>query len=227
MLLTALCQNVMRATGYTAPSTFIGNTSPDARRMVAIVNQAGVQLARQPWRRLTAEATVSVSVTSIYALPSDFSEVVNNTIWNRTDDTESYGPLTEQEWQRQKGSGITTYASPEWRLTKDKQLELLSPPSATEVWVLEYRSSNWVVDTSSSATAALWSSSTERTALDETLLELDLTWRWLRAKGMDYQTEYLEFRRLFDDEIARDKGGSKKLNLRGEVVIDTVTDVGL
>jgi len=195
--------------------------------MVAITNQAGVSLARQPWRRLTSEVTVSVSVTSIYALPSDFSEVVNNAIWNRTDDTESYGPLTEQEWQQQKGGGITSYQGPEWRLTKDKKLELLSPPSAVEVWVLEYRSGNWIEDSSSSATAALWSAETERTLLDETLLELDLTWRWLRAKGMDYQTEYLEFRRLFDDEIARDKGGSKKLNLRGEVVVDSVSDVGL
>lgn len=217
MLLTTLCQNVMKATGYTAPSSFISNNSPDARRMVAIVNQSGRQLCKHPWRRLTFEATISVSTTTLYSLPDDFSEVLNDTTWNRSENEEAFGPVTEQRWQYNKGVGAVTYLTPEWRVTPDKELEVIEAPGDTQVFVLEYRSNHWIVDTSSSATAALWSAETERTRLDEELMELDLTWRWLRAKGMDYQTEFMEFRRYMDDEIARDKGGSKKLSLSGDL----------
>ena len=215
--ITTICQNVMKATGYTPPSTFIGSNAPDARRMVAIVNQAGRQLSKMPWRRLTFETTVSVSSTAIYSLPTDFSEVVSNTLWNRSENEEAFGPATEQRWQYNKGVGAVTYLTPEWRITPDKELEVIEPPEDTQVFVMEYRSDHWVVDTSSSATADLWSAETERTRLEEGVFELDLTWRWLRAKGMDYQTEYMEFRRFLDDEICRDKGGAKKLSLGGNL----------
>src|SRR5687767_3985725 len=92
-----LATEVMRETGYNPPSTFVGNTGQDARRMVAIVNRAGLQLARMPWQHQLRDVTVSVSATALYALPSDYYQHISNTGWNGTDPL--IGPVTNQEWQ--------------------------------------------------------------------------------------------------------------------------------
>jgi len=125
--------------------------------------------------------------------------------------------VNEQEWQFQRGiEGVNTLV-PEWRLEYTQGvpiLRMLEEPGE-QVWVLEYRSTNWVVDTTSSATAALWTLDAERTNLDEHLFYSELKWRFLKSKGADYSVDIANAEIQRETEIARDKGGSKILDLRG------------
>lgn len=217
--LAQLCQRVMRATGYSPPSTFQTQQTQDAKRLVELVNEVGNDLvSRHKWRRLTFEATVSTSATAVYSLPSDLYEIVNDTLWSRTETEQAAGPLNEQDWQLRKGTDAVTELVPEFRLEYTQGLPVLVflQEPGTQTIVFEYRSKNWIIDTSSSATAALWTAETQRTLLDEHLFYTDLKARWLEAKGADFSLAHQQAQLQRDVEVARDKGGSQKLNLRGD-----------
>lgn len=185
---------------------------------MALVNEVGNELvSRHQFRRLTYECTISTSSTAVYSLPSDLYEIVNNTFWSRTENEEASGPTNEQGWQLQKGIESVNTLVPEWRLEYTQGIPVLVFLEAPgeQTYVLEYRSKNWVVDTSSSVTAALWTAETQRTALDEHLFYSELKWRWLKAKGSDYTIDFQNAQIHRDVEIARDKGGSRILSLSG------------
>jgi hypothetical protein len=112
-----LCQDVMKATGYNPPTAIVSAGSPDSKRLVQLVNEVGLELtSRNKWRRLTFEATVSTSATTTYSLPTDLYEIVNDSMWSRTETEQASGPLNEQEWQMLKGTDAVTELIPEWRL---------------------------------------------------------------------------------------------------------------
>jgi hypothetical protein len=213
-----LCQDVLKATGYNPPTAIVSAGSPDSKRLVQLVNEVGLELtSRNKWRRLTFEATVSTSATTTYSLPTDLYEIVNDSMWSRTETEQASGPLNEQEWQMLKGTDAVTELIPEWRLEYTQGvpvLVFLSEPG-TQVIYFEYRSTNWLVDTSSSAAASLWTADTQRTLLDEHLFYSELKWRWLKAKGSDYAVDFQNAQVQIQVSRDADKGGSKKLHYGG------------
>lgn len=132
-------------------------------------------------------------------------------MWSRTETEEATGPLGEQEWQYRKGVGEVSQLVPEFRLEYVQgtpSLVFVEAPGE-QVYVLEYRSKNWVVHTSTSVTASLWTAEAERTQLDEHLFYTELKWRWLRSKGSDYGHDFAAAEEQRDVEISRDMGTTK------------------
>jgi hypothetical protein len=231
-----LATDVMRETGYNPPSTFIGNTGQDARRMVAIVNRAGRELARMPWQYQIRDMTVSVSGTALYALPADFYQLISNTGWNQTGTDPLIGPVTNQEWQYFRNAvaqtGIyhrfrifvqVTDSAPVQRLQVDPTVS-----GTTYAFVFNYHTDHWVVDSSATTTTA-WSVEAQDPTVDPVLLALSVRWRWLKAKGLAYGEEFEEYRRALNRERARDGGQGSKLRADGHYALDApnVPDTGI
>lgn len=236
--LKTLASNVMRETGYNPPSTFIGNNGQDARRMVAIVNRAGRELSRMPWQYQIRDVEVSVSSTSLYALPSDFYQLISNTGWNGSGTEPLIGPVTNQEWQYFQNAvantGIyyrfriyvqVTNSGPVQRLNVDP---VLSAGATAISFTFNYHTDHWVVDSSATTTTA-WSSETQDPTLDTELLELAVKWRWMKAKGLPYGEEHEEYRRALNREKARDGGQGSKLRADGGYTMDVpnIPDTGV
>jgi hypothetical protein len=138
-------------------------------------------------------------------------------MWSRTETEEATGPLNEQEWQMLKGTDAVTELIPEWRLEYaqgNPTLVFLTEPGVQTIY-FEYRSRNWIVDTSSSSTSNIWTLDTERAILDEELIRTELKWRWLKAKGSDYAVDFQDSQTQYDVSKDSDKGGSKILNYGG------------
>ena len=129
--------------------------------------------------------------------------------------------MNSPDWQLHKGTEAVSQLTPEYRLeyTQGTPSLVFMDEPGTHVFVLEYRSKNWIVDTSGSATSSLWTAETQRTQLDEHLFYQHLKWRWLRAKGADYGHEYAVATNLLSVEKARDSG-AQKLSLGGTVMRD-------
>ena len=88
------------------------------------------------------------------------------------------------------------------------------PPGTTgDTRVFEYVSLNWCQSSAGTA-AATWAADDDTGILDEYLLQLDLKWRFLRAKGRVYADEKKEFEMELAQALARD-GGQAILNLGG------------
>ncbi len=166
---------------------------------------------------MTFEATISTSATVAYSLPSDFYEIVNDTLWSRSEVEQASGPLNEQEWQMLKGQGAVTALVPEWRVeyTQGEPTLIFLEAPGVQTLYYEYRSLNWIVHTSSSAASNLWTSDSERSLFDDNMFYRELKWRWLKAKGSEYGIDFSAAEIQRDIKSTQDRGGSKKLRLDG------------
>lgn len=197
-----ICQAACGASGFAVPSTIIGNSDDTATMLLRLLNKSGKQRAKYEWQALQKEYTFSfVASQANYAFPSDLGFFVNETAWDRTQFWSLRGSLSAQEWQLYK-SGLQSSTPRQRFRIKSGQIYIDPTPSSTDSCVIEYISSKWVTDGSSFFTA--FSADGQTSLLDEDMLELDLTWRFLERKGLAYAEARDEADRFAEKLLGRD-----------------------
>lgn len=211
MSLLTIVQNAAARVGVPQPSAVIGQT--DAVMFLAVAQQEGIDLARRHnWSALTTEKTFTSVATAAQtsAIPTDFDRIVNGTFFNRTKTREVSGPLTSQEWQEIQGR-LSTLVYEAYRI---RGTSLLITPTPTAGWTMayEYISKNWCTNAAGSTGRTAWAADDDVGVLDEELMTLGVTWRWLRAKGLDYGEAFAAYEVAVKSLMGRD-GGSRILSL--------------
>lgn len=224
MTLLTIVQCAADIVGVPRPSAVITSTDQTVRTMLALLNREGQNLAKLRnlwgggWTVLEREHTFTTTAsTAEYALPSDFAELIGDTVWDRDDFFEVRGPLSPQEWQAIK-SGLS--ASPalrrRFRIQRtagsgtDRKFFVDPTPAATgETLVFEYLSNGWVRDTGDTAVQTTFQADDDVGLLDEDLLEMGLIWRFKASKGLGFAAELAEYEIERDRRIANDPGATK------------------
>lgn len=213
MTLLTIVQNAAVELGLSKPSTVIGNTDPTAERLLSHCRYTGLELAKKPWTVLTLEHTFTTTTAEAYDLPSDFADVVDGTIWNRTDFEQAKGPLTPQEWQEFKSGLIGSIGiQPRYRfrpVSGVKKFSIENPVSGENL-VYEYYSNAWV--NNGGSLVSDWVADTDTCVLDEELMELGTIYRALRRAGMANEQDKKDYENAVDIRLGRD-GGSKEIDL--------------
>lgn len=220
MTLLSICQQAARAVPLAAPSIIVGNTNETASLLLACAQDEGNALSRRyNWLSLVKEHTFStVASTEDYSLPSDFSRLENQTLWDRNNYESIRGPLSSQQWQEYKSSVLAT-TNTVWKRFRIRDVSgtvkfsIHPTPDAAETMVFEYVSDNWC-ETSGGSGQSAWAADTDVGVLDEYLLGLGIKWRLLNRLGMIFDEEREEYEREVIKAIARD-GGAPILNLTG------------
>lgn len=216
MSLSALVYAVCDKLAIPRPTSIVGNADDSARLLLALANEEGQELAsRHSWQVLTKEfgfsATATITQTTIQALTgTDFSRIVNDTIWNRSSLRPLRGSVNPQRWQRLRASNVTG-PYPEFRI-RGNYLLMLPAPSSGDGYYGEYISKNWCQNAAGTTTASAWADDTDTGVLDEKIMELGVRWRWKQVKGLDYSEEFRVYGDRVNDAIARD-GGKTVLNM--------------
>ncbi len=188
MTLLSLVRDACDRIGVARPTVVISATDPTARRLLALANEEGRQLARLNWPILRKEATFTSVAQEIQtsAIPAAWGRFVDGTFWNRTAVRPLIGPLQPQEWQDLKahtGSGTTdsfTYRGADILITPT--------PTAGHTMAYEYYSKNWC-EASAGTDQSAWAVDTDVGILDENLMALGLVWRFKRASGLAWQED--------------------------------------
>jgi hypothetical protein len=203
MSLLTICQAVAGDCGFAVPSTIVGNSDDTAAMLLRLINKAGKSLAKRAWQALQKEYTFStVASTPSYALPSDYGWQQNDSAWDRSNYWQLRGSLSPQMWQAYK-SGVQS-TTPRSRFRIKGSLFFLDPtPSSIVSMVFEYISSKWAFDGVSTYYIEFQADS-NTSLIDEYLLELDLTWRFLERKGLAYAEAKDEAEKHIDIAIAHD-----------------------
>lgn len=202
MTLLSICQSAAGAAGFAVPSTIIGNSDATAVLLLRLLNKGGKSFARKPWAALQKEYDFNlVNGTQTYAFPPDLGFFENETAWDRTQFWQMRGSLSPEAWQIYKSGITSTTPRPRFRI-KGGLIYFDPTPTNTDAIVIEYISKNWVTDSSSFFNA--FSSDTQTSLIDEDLLELDLTWRFLERKGLAYAEAKDEADRRAENLIGRD-----------------------
>lgn len=211
MTLLSVCQAVAKDAGFDSPVSVVGNQDATAQMLLALCNKSGKALARKTWQVLQKEHTfTTVASQASYALPTDYGYFLTDTAWSRTNYWTLRGSLSPMEWQRFK-SGIQT-TTPRSRFRIKAGAFYIDPtPSTAESMVIEYLSTFWVAPTATPTvgTKAAFSSDDDVSLIDEYLLELDVTWRFLDRKGLAYDEAKNEAVRMIEQFAASDTPSSK------------------
>lgn len=210
MSLLTVAQHVAEEVGIKSPSTVIGNTDKDAKRLLRLINRAGERLARKDWTVLQKEYTfATVNGTDYYDLPSDFSRFLDLSLWNRDSYWSLRGPLNARDWQVMK-SGLVANVGLRQNfrvrpVTRVRKFYIDPTPSAAEDLVFEYASNAWVKDTGNTQGQTSYAVDTDVSLIDENLIELDCIWRILNRKGFAYAEEKREAENAIDEAYAADR----------------------
>lgn len=196
-LLTA-CKAVVGETGLgVIPATIISNTDPTAVQLNYLAERSAKNLMRFNWQAMVREHTITTADgTATYALPSDWARYTSETAWDATNYWPMRGSLDPALWQALKRGLVATSMRRRFRVVGNL-VNIFPTPSSIDTLVIEYmRNTPWVNGSTYRVTAT---ADADTTVFPEYLLELDLKWRWLEAKG----AAYAEAKKEAEDEISR------------------------
>lgn len=214
MTLLSIVQKSADIIGVARPNTVINNPDRTARQMLALLNRGGTVLARMKnawgggWQVLEGEHTFTTVIDrAFYELPDDFGGILADTVWNRDEYWSVRGPTSPMIWQALKsGLQVSSSIRDVFRIrriaeaTSGKRHFLIDPtPAAEEEFVFEYLSTFWVGNAADDEFTAEFEADTDIPLFPESLMEMDLIWRFKQAKGLDYGADLGEF------EIERDR----------------------
>lgn len=209
MSLLTICQNTVNVLGFGAqPSSIVGSSDSLARQMLALLNTQCIKhvTKRHPWQALVSLHTITTTASDdSYALPADFDRYISNTFWDTTNYRQMHGSIDPQTWRYLKHSVIASSSlHRQLRIYNDEVLVYPTPTVSNETLVAEYVTSKPCESSDGLAAKTKFESDTDVFKLDERLLELQLEWRLLKAKGLDYAEAYNDAERALELAIAQD-----------------------
>lgn len=217
MTVLTIVNDAQRRLNLAVSSSVVGNADETTTEMLALLNQAGEEYAEvYPWQVLTKEATFTTlaaeSQGAITTIAPGFFYVLNQTIWNRSQNRPIFGPLSPREWQRIKSSSVTGPYH-QYRI-RANLLRLIPTPAAGETCAFEYISKNWCTTSDGVTEKSAFTIDTDVSLLNERMLTLSLIWRFKQAKGLDFTAELAIYESRLANEMARD-GGKPVINMGG------------
>lgn len=143
MALLDLITNVADKAGYTVDRNLvITSVNPTTRQLLALLNTVNQELMESySWNQLLRSAQITlVNGQAEYAVPDDFSYHHHDTFWNQTEQWQTYGALTTQEYAYLKGYNLDVSIRERFiiRGIKDKKIEIDPVPTSSEAGQVIY-----------------------------------------------------------------------------------------
>lgn len=159
---------------------------------------------------LTQPATASGTGVALtfakqdYALPSDYSRMVSDTQWDRTNHWRNLGTKSSQEWQWLQGGVISTGPRERFRIY-DNNIRIFAALTSVYTFAFEYVSFNWVVASGgTSGTKSTFTLDTDTCVFPDPLMLAGLKLYFLKAKKLDFGIELAEWTHILSACKAQD-----------------------
>jgi len=205
-----ILNRVAAEVGLTPVADPFGSSDATFIQLTHLLNTAGDELAiLYAWEALRREETITTVATDAgaYPLPTDFSRIVDNTAWNRSEDLPMFGPLSAQEWQALKGRTVTNLINLGWRITEGQfQVYPNNPVGIVADLYYEYVSNNWLLATDGTTYKNEATVNSDTVLYDRTLISRYLKLKFLMAKGLDASGAQDDFNQMFGMLTGQDKG---------------------
>jgi hypothetical protein len=219
MSVLTIAQNVALETGFTSPSSLVGNNDEIAVQLLALIKKETRELSdRFPWQVLTIRGTFNfVNGQEEYTLPSDFKDFKQNTIWNYTARRPLIAPINAEDYEIQKNYLITSGIDKMVYVYNNK-LYITPTPGSTDTINYEYTTLN-IYRTAAGVGKAAITLDTDVTTIREYLVELGVKLRFLVAKGLittaelPMSFEFQDYERQVQMAVFKDGFGQKTLNM--------------
>jgi hypothetical protein len=202
--------------GLSKSTSPVGDPDELYQQLVELLNSAGQEMVElHPWQALVSQYRVITSDTDSgeYALPADFSYMIDQTGWEHTNRTQVAGPLTAQDWTYLAGRDLVSssiYVS--FRLQDGKFTVYPNNPVPDALDInFEYINRNWLEEAVTSTPTDTISNDADIVLYEPILIVKFLKVKFLESKGFDATSARTEFQNMFDSRTGKDTG-AKLLN---------------
>lgn len=206
--------------GLTPVADVLASVDQNFLQLRYLLDAVGQELVLlDDWEELQEEHAITTTAADDgdYPLPTDFSHMINQTGWDRTNDLPLQGPLSPQQWAYAKGRELvsqTVYVS--FRLKQGKfHVYPDSPvPDALDVR-FEYCRNTWLQDAEEETTKHTEiMQATDIVLFPPILVKKFLKVKYLEAKGFDSKGASDSFADMFESTTGKD-GAAPVLNAGG------------
>jgi len=151
---------------------------------------------------------VTVGDSGTYLLPADFCYMIDQTGWDKTNETPAGGPLSAQIWTYLGASAIGSPTLEIGFRQANNKLDVYPQPVPDGTNVsFEYISRNWVQQSGqTSANTDVISNGSDIVVFEPILVVKYLKVKFLEAKGFDASAARLELDTMFNARTGRDTG---------------------
>jgi len=214
-----LIQQAANEIGIPEPSQIIGSQDEQAKQLLALAQREGKDFSvlankNGGWQALHGEYTfTTVDSQQAYTMPADFEYFVQRTFWDDSYKWELLGPITAQEKQILKYGVIASGPRRKFYIRANEMYLDPIPETTGDTIAYDYFSNAWCKDSLGNV-QKLWTADTDTYRLDEDCFIQGIKWRFLRAKGLDYSQEKMDYEADCQRVMARD-GGNRDLPIAG------------
>lgn len=208
---SAVITNISSTSGITANYFGCNGAGIDQASIVSSVDSA-TQVTLSKVATVT-ETGVTLTFGQIaYDLPSDLEYFADRTFWDGAYLWELLGPISAQQKQLLRYGVVANGPRAKFYIRINKMW--LNPmPSNGTLIAYDYYSNAWCAS-DAGVDQTTWAADTDTYKLDEDCFIQGLKWRWLRAKGLDYTQEKMDYESEVSRVISRD-GGMRDMSLVG------------
>lgn len=175
-----------------------GSSDSQAMTMLELAKIGGERIAtRYDWRCLEKVEPIALSP---HTLPDDYDRLIDGGAVIGADG-DFYRPVKNpSQWAVVK----QVVSVQKFFYIAGKKLEF-SPAAAAPGGSVTYITKNWIIGDGGTGKTD-WSSDDDKPAFPESLLVLDLIWRWKRQKGLAYDDPLAEFEAALGAATEEDRG---------------------
>lgn len=203
-----ICQEALEEIGVDPPSSLTAGGDLGAQ-LLAIANSTGRDIAKRgDWQALRTEGTFTTAATetqvsSIVTSYPYLRRIVDNTMFNRTQQKRVIGPMSPQAWQRLK-SDAATPATNVWYL-RGNAILFPGTPTASESCYFEYIDKRWCSNSTGATLQEKFAADSDIPRLDDYAFVLGVRWRFLQKKGLEYGEVFREYEDWIAERLGSDK----------------------
>lgn len=182
-------------------------------RLRGLLDSAGQELVQlNDWQIMQKSFTFTTAPgdDGNYDLPTDFSHMIDQTGWDRTNNVPLGGPLSSQDWAYLAGRDLvdqSIYVS--FQLSNNRLSVYPQPPPAGLNISFEYQSRNWIAEQAQTNNRHdIVQTGSDLVLYEPILIVKFLKVKMLEATGFDASAARLEFDTMYDSISGKDEGAS-------------------
>ena len=195
--------------GLPVPTELVTSQEQSSIQMLGLLNAAGNELLNLfEWQFLLKTFILNtIAGNGNYAIPSDVSRIINQTMWDYGNRRPAYGPVSPQGWQILTNALISVGPFARYRVV-DNSIEILPIPGQSDhVFDFQYISNGWVhnyLDPNQYTSFIL--NDLDTPMFDFWLMVKFLKVKLWQAKGLDVTAYAADFTRTLDALTGMDHG---------------------
>ncbi len=194
----AIIDRVLLSAGFQTSTSYVSTQE------MALANESARVLVQLPLTPRRIQGTIAMTVATTYSLPTDFFELVPDTVFMENNLNPVSWPTPPMVWDQYRAGNIQPGAVLFCRQFGGS-LQILNPVNGVNL-LFEYLSYNPIQATGGGAFKPLFTLDTDEWLQDDDLLAKDFKWRWKKEKGLDWQADQADYVGYMRGMLGRTQG---------------------